>query len=130
MLPLWGARPSACHRRFAQLVQICALEPSGRNVRRASDPDGKDGTWNLLLKACQKFITSQEDFVLNAYFTEYEDLTKAAFEKTPFAIDRQWTPKRRKQELHGMEDSATQASFPPKTYQATPVKFAGSSFTP
>ena len=86
-----------------------------------------DGTWNLLLKGSQKFITSQEASVFNAYFTEYEQLTKAAFENTLFAIDRQWTPKRRKQELHGMEDSASQASFSPKTFQATPVKFAGTS---
>ena len=68
--------------------------------------------------------------MFNAYFTEYEDLTKAAFEKTPFAIDRQWTPKRRKQEILGMEDSASQTSFSPKTFVATPVKFAGSSSTP
>ena len=89
-----------------------------------------DGTWNLLLKACQKFITSQEAFVFNAYFTEYEQLTKAAFENTPFAIGRQWTSKRRKQELHGMEDSAPQASFSPKNFEATPVKFPGSSSPP
>ena len=88
-----------------------------------------DGTWNLLLKGSQKFITSQEASVFNAYFTEYEQLTKAAFEKTPFAIDRQWTPKRRKQEILGMADSASQTSFSPKTFVATPVKFAGRSST-